>query len=274
MGENPLGKSIAIPAVYSPDILTPIRREENRQRLGIASGQLPFDGADIWNAWELSWLNGDGMPQVATARFVFPCDSENIIESKSLKLYLASFNQEKIPDQQQVTETVSRDLSRAAGTDVDVQLFGLSDLKTAFPELPAGRCLDEQTLRFDAYNVNADYLRMKSDAVITEEVLYTDLFRSNCPVTGQPDWATVTVSYRGRGLDHEGLLRYLVSYRLHNDYHENCVERIYLDIMQHCEPEELVVEANFLRRGGLDINPVRSSLTISAYEHYPRYLRQ
>jgi 7-cyano-7-deazaguanine reductase len=277
MKENPLGKAVAYPEHYDPGLLVPIARDENRLKLGIAPGKLPFEGADIWNAYELSWLDPKGLPQVARGRFIFPCDSSNLIESKSLKLYLNSLNQHKLADASAVAACVRQDLSQAAGADVNVMVQPFGGMQEVL-DAPTGTQLDAQDVECDRYDVDASLLQNAGAgaqfAALVDEVLYTDLFRSRCPMTGQPDWATVTICYQGPQIDHAALLRYLVSYRLHPDYHENCVERIYTDIMARCRPQSLSVEANFLRRGGLDINPVRASAKMMDYVLFPRYNRQ
>lgn len=277
MGMNPLGQQVAYPQAYDPGQLLPIPRAENRAQLGIGS-ELPFTGADVWNAFELSWLDLRGLPQVARGRFIFPCSSPNIIESKSLKLYLNSLNQHRFADRDAAVATIQADLSLAAGADVQVMVQPFKGMQELL-ETPDGTCLDTLDIACDHYEVTADLLRpaLASNALgaaEVEEVLFTDLFRSLCPVTGQPDWATIVICYQGAPIDHAALLRYLVSFREHRDYHENCVERIFCDLMQRCQPQSLSVEANFLRRGGLDINPVRASSDSVNYVLLPRYNRQ
>lgn len=277
MATNPLGQQVAYPGAYDPDQLLPIPRAENRAQLGIGS-DLPFTGADVWNAFELSWLDLRGLPQVARGRFIFPCTSPNLIESKSLKLYLNSLNQHRFADRDAAVATIQTDLSQVAGAAVQVMVQPFKGMQELL-EMPDGTCLDALEVACDRYEVDAALLRQQlaSSALgeaVVEEVLYTDLFRSLCPVTGQPDWATVVICYRGAPIDHAAVLRYLVSFREHRDYHENCVERIYCDLMQRCQPQSLSVEANFLRRGGLDINPVRASSDSINYVLLPRYNRQ
>lgn len=277
MGTNPLGQQVAYPKAYDPGQLLPIPRAENRAHLGIGS-ELPFTGADVWNAFELSWLDLRGLPQVARGRFIFPCTSPNLIESKSLKLYLNSLNQHRFADRDAAVATIQADLSQAAGAEVQVMVQPFKGMQELL-EMPDGTCLDTLDIACDHYETAAELLRpaLASNALgeaAVEEVVYTDLFRSLCPVTGQPDWATVVVCYHGAPIDHAALLRYLVSFREHRDYHENCVERIYCDILQRCRPQSLSVEANFLRRGGLDINPVRASSDSINYVLLPRYNRQ
>jgi 7-cyano-7-deazaguanine reductase len=272
-----LGLRVDYPQHYDPALLVPLTRADNRAGLGITSSALPFTGADIWNAYELSWLDAGGKPQVARGRFIFPCQSPALIESKSLKLYLNSLNQAAFTDITAVRQCLVQDLSAAAGTDVEVLLQDFSGMQEIL-EAPTGSCLDQLEIACDHYEVEPALLQLEASnapfAQLVDEVLYTDLFRSRCPITGQPDWASVTVCYQGSQIAHASLLRYLVSYRLHNDFHENCVERIFCDIQTRCRPQGLSVEANFLRRGGLDINPVRSSGTMMDYLLFPRYNRQ
>jgi 7-cyano-7-deazaguanine reductase len=273
----PLGKHSAYPEHYDPSLLAPIPRAENRRALGIKADALPFCGADIWNAFELSWLNLHGKPVVARGRFIFPCQSPNLVESKSLKLYLASLNQHAFADINAARDCIRQDLSTAAGADVEVLLQDFSGMQEML-DAPTGICLDQLAVACEQYEVDAGLLQLaQSDAAyeqLVDEVLYTDLFRSRCPITRQPDWATLTVCYQGPQIDQAGLLRYLVSYRQHNDFHENCVERIFCDITSRCRPQSLSVEANFLRRGGLDINPVRATSEMMDYVLFPRYNRQ
>lgn len=275
--ENPLGKAVPYPEAYDPGLLVPLARADNRRKLGIDPAALPFQGADVWNAYELSWLDAKGRPQVARGRFIFPCESQNLVESKSLKLYLNSLNQHRFDDIDAAAGCIRADLSQAAGAEVNVLVQPFAGMQEVL-DAPTGIQLDALEVDCDRYDVDPSLLRMAGDGkafdALVDEVLYTDLFRSRCPMTGQPDWATVTICYQGLQIDHGALLRYLVSYRLHHDYHENCVERIYLDLMDRCRPQSLSVEANFLRRGGLDINPVRASAEMMDYVLFPRYNRQ
>jgi len=277
MKENPLGRTVPYPEQYDPTLLVPLPRAENRDKLGIDGQQLPFCGADIWNAYELSWLDMDGFPQVARGRFIVPCSSPALIESKSLKLYLNSLNLQAFADAESLRQAIAVDLSTAAGAEVQVLVQPFRGMQEIL-EAPGGIALDTLAPACDSYQPDAGLLQVANAGGLFEElvdeVLYTDLFRSRCPLTGQPDWATVTICYRGARIDHVGLLRYLVSFRQHQDYHENCVERIYCDIQARCRPQTLSVEANFLRRGGLDINPVRASEEMMDYLLFPRYNRQ
>ncbi|MCD0503093.1 NADPH-dependent 7-cyano-7-deazaguanine reductase QueF [Bordetella petrii] len=257
LSDAPLGRPIAYPTQYDPGVLFPIARAHNRASLDLR-GALPFMGVDIWNAYELSWLDARGKPRVAMATFTVPADSPNIIESKSFKLYLNSYNQTRLDASEMVAERMAADLSAAAGAPVQVDLilperFGL----LAMAELP-GEYLDDLDVEIDTYAPDASLLRC-ADGGIAVETLASRLLKSNCPVTGQPDWASVQIRYRGRRLDRAALLRYLVSFRDHAEFHEHCVERIYTDIMAACRPEHLTVYARYTRRGGLDINPWRSN---------------
>lgn len=272
-----LGKQVDYPERYDPSVLVPIPRAENRQGLGITGDALPFVGADIWNAFELSWLDARGKPQVGRGRFIFPCTSPFLVESKSLKLYLNSLNQTKFDDISIVRDCIQRDLATVSGAAVEVLLQSFGGMQEML-EAPTGTSLDKLAVDCEHYEVEPALLQLENNdsafEQLVDEVVYSDLFRSRCPITGQPDWGTVTVCYKGPQISHAALLRYLVSYRLHNDFHENCVERMFCDIKQQCRPQSLSVEANFLRRGGLDINPVRASGEMMDYVLYPRYNRQ
>jgi len=256
---SPLGKSTIYADRYDPSLLFPIPREIKRAEIGVAE-PLPFHGVDIWNAYELSWLDVRGKPVVALAEFRVPAVSPNIIESKSLKLYLNGFAQERVNDAATLAATLTRDLSAAAGALVDVQLRDASAAAYAVADLD-GHLLDGQDIAIDHYGPpQADFLHADAGANPVVETLVSHLLRSNCPVTGQPDWGSVQIVYRGAPIAHAGLLRYLVSFRDHNEFHEQCVERIFVDLMQRCAPQQLSVYARYTRRGGLDINPFRSSM--------------
>ncbi|TDR47754.1 7-cyano-7-deazaguanine reductase [Tahibacter aquaticus] len=253
-----LGKSVAYRDDYDASLLFPIPRQAKRIELGLTA-DLPFHGVDVWNAYELSWLDLRGKPRVAMAEFRVPATSPNIIESKSFKLYLNTFAQTRMADAAAVADLLQRDLSAAAGAQVTVSLrSGGQVAAQGLAELD-GECLDELELDIADYDApRPDYLVAES-AWIAEETLVSHLLKSNCPVTGQPDWASVQVRYRGPRIDRAGLLRYLVSFRRHSDFHEQCVERIFTDLLRCCMPVELSVYARYTRRGGLDINPFRSS---------------
>lgn len=252
-----LGKPVAWPRAYDPSLLLPIARADTRAELGLGA-TLPFHGVDIWNAYELSWLDPRGKPKVAIAEFRVPADSPNLIESKSFKLYLGSLAQHRIESSDAVRTLLARDLTQAAGAPVSVVLTPAGGSASPFAPL-AGEVIDDLPLDFTHYGPpRPDFLVHADDGVIAEQ-LVSHLVRSNCPVTGQPDWASVQISYRGPRIDRAGLLRYLVSFRQHSEFHEQCVERIFVDLLTRCAPSELSVYARYTRRGGLDINPWRSN---------------
>ena len=256
---SPLGQPVAYRDTYAPELLFPIDRQLKRDELGIAAAALPFVGADLWNAYELSWLNLRGKPVVALARFEVPADSPRLVESKSLKLYLNAFNQSRFDSAEAVAATIRRDLSAAAGAPVVVEVAPLGASSARSFGLPAGACLDELDIDIDTYQPAPQFLRAGRAGEEVEETLYSHLLKSNCLVTGQPDWGMVAVRYRGAAIDRAGLLRYIVSFRGHNEFHEQCVERIFCDIMARCAPRDLLVWARYTRRGGLDINPWRAT---------------
>lgn len=257
--ESPLGKGSVHAEHYDSSLLFPIARAEQRRALGI-DGALPFVGVDIWNAYELSWLDPRGKPQVAIGEFRVPATSPNIIESKSLKLYLNSYNQTRIESVDAFRVRVSDDLSRAAGAPVAVAATRSEDFaQFASGELD-GESIDDLRIDIDAYGPpNADDLCVRANAETVSETLVSNLLKSNCPVTGQPDWASIQIAYNGAAIDRESLLRYLVSFRRHDDFHEQCAERIFRDISERCATTALSVYARYTRRGGLDINPWRSN---------------
>lgn len=251
-----LGQATPYCKTYDPGILFPIPRQEKRDELGFDGNSLPFQGLDIWTAFEVSWLNAKGKPVAAMAEFAFPADSPNLIESKSFKLYLNSFNGTRFNSQQEVEELWVKDLSAACGGEVQVALRGLNSDEMLIGQLP-GENLDELDIEVDTYQVKPELLTVEAEEV--EETLNSHLLKSNCLVTGQPDWGSIVIRYAGRRINHENLLRYLISFREHNEFHEQCVERVFIDIMRQCQPEKLTVYARYVRRGGLDINPYRSN---------------
>jgi 7-cyano-7-deazaguanine reductase len=270
--KSALGKHSDYVSVYTPSLLFPIPRIESRNALGISS-ELPFQGVDIWTSYELSWLNSKGKPVVAIAEFVFPINSTSIVESKSFKLYLNSYNQTVFKDFMDVTRTLEADLSGAVGATVMVTLMTLSQAAARGVGHFTGECLDELDVSVDCYRANADLLLTNPDHIVTESV-YSDLLKSNCPVTGQPDWASIYIQYRGAEINRGSLLKYIISFRDHQGFHESCVERIFLDLQERCKPELLTVYARYTRRGGLDINPSRSSLGASFSADSVRLVRQ
>ncbi len=258
MSRNPLGRDTEYPSSYDPGLLFPISRAENRQDIGVTGLALPFRGYDLWRAYEISWLDLRGKPVVAAGEILVPADSPCMVESKSFKLYLNSLNQKSFDSPAAVQQLITDDLARVVQARCLVQLYlphVFSQLSCAEPE---GVSLDDLSLDIDVYQPDPSLLRVDAGCV-RAETLHSNLFRSNCPVTGQPDWGTAFIRYKGSAIDHGSLLKYLVSYRHHNGFHEDCVERIYVDLMQLMNPEHLSVAINFLRRGGLEINPVRSS---------------
>jgi 7-cyano-7-deazaguanine reductase len=260
--KNPLGQATVYPDQYSPDLLYAIARIDARSALGLDAG-LPFHGTDIWNAWELTWLDNGGLPQVATAEISVAADSVNLIESKSLKLYLGSFAMSRYKSDADLAAVIARDLTTCAGADVDAIIRRPSSSASgAVARLP-GHCIDGMPVNCDTYAVTPELLSADAGELVAED-LHSDLLRSLCPVTGQPDIGSVLVSYRGPRIDREGLLRYIVSYRQHQDFHEACVERMFMDIRERCGVEQLSVYARYQRRGGIDINPFRSNFEAAA----------
>jgi len=243
---------------HNPARLYPIPRAGKRREIDLDPAKLIFYGFDCWNHYEVSWLNTKGKPVVAVAVINYDCHSPCIIESKSLKLYFNSLNNSVFDNVHVVEALVQKDLSLCIDSAVTVQIVPLAHFKneaiaTAFD----GICLDNLDIECSVYHVKSDFL--ECSAPVVEEVLYSDLLKSNCLVTNQPDWGSVQISYRGRRIHHEGLLKYLVSFRNHNEFHEQCIERIFNDILTHCQPEALTVKGRYTRRGGLDINPCRST---------------
>jgi 7-cyano-7-deazaguanine reductase len=254
--DSPLGHATTYGERYDAGLLFAVDRKPLRDELGIGD-PLPFRGVDRWNAYELSWLDNAGRPQIAIASFDVPADSPRIVESKSVKLYLTAFNLSRFDDAEAVGATIARDISGATGGNVTVTLVAPDRFGALAIGEPHGESLDDIALGFDDFAPNADALACSTD--VADEALFTRLFRSVCPVTAQPDYATVEIAYRGPRLDRAGLLRYLVSFRRHAGFHEHCVERIFVDVWRRCAPRALAVHARFTRRGGIDINPFRTS---------------
>lgn len=251
-----LGKKSDYESTYNPNKLFPIPRSIKRNEISIPS-KLPFTGYDIWNHYEVSWLNAKGKPQVALAEIIYSCESPNIIESKSMKLYFNTLNNTRFESAAHVINTVSKDLSEAVNDTVHIELFPIDANKgILFSELE-GILLDDLDVSFDNYKIDKNFLSI-SDEIVTETIC-SNLLKSNCLVTLQPDWGSIQIKYTGFKINHEGLLKYIVSFRNHNEFHEQCIERIFMDITNMCKPKELVVYGRYTRRGGLDINPIRSS---------------
>lgn len=258
MGLLPLGQKTDYVSHYDASLLFPIARVEKWREMSLQADALPFFGEDIWNAYEVSWLDTHGKPMVRIIEFRFPYNSPNIIESKSFKLYLNSFNQTKFDSCEAVTSVLQKDLSIAAQAEVSVVIRTLEAMETLIIQTPH-YCIDDLPITVSTYQPEANFLSVSQEKEWVEELLVSHLLRSNCPVTNQPDWGSVFIEYQGPQIEHEGLLKYLISFREHTDFHEQCVERIFMDIMSLCHPKELTVYARYVRRGGLDINPYRST---------------
>lgn len=264
-----LGKASEYIDHYSPQLLQSVPRSLNREELGIVQQQ-PFSGVDIWNGYELSWLNPKGKPCVALLQARVPASSPNLIESKSFKLYLNSFNQSQIQDTEKLQQILSQDLGRCAGARVEVKLFSLDDIQAFQIHSSDGELLDHLDIEIDQYHPQPGILKCGDNMVQRHHISH--LLKSNCLITQQPDWGSVSIRYQGREIFAESLLRYLITFRQHNEFHEQCVERIFCDIMHHCQPEKLSVYARYTRRGGLDISPFRSNF--EANPQFERLIRQ
>ncbi|QNP47962.1 NADPH-dependent 7-cyano-7-deazaguanine reductase QueF [Diaphorobacter aerolatus] len=274
--QSPLGKASAYADQYDATLLFPIARETKRKEIGIVDAAAPpFFGADLWTAYEVSWLNARGKPQVALAHFTIPCESPNIVESKSFKLYLNSFNNSRFSSIEEVRDAIRADVSEAVwrGSDtprtIGVKLVPAENFEQEKMGELQGLLLDRLDIECDRYTPDPTLLTARHDETPVSEELVSHLLKSNCLVTGQPDWGSVQISYSGAQIDQEGLLKYLISFRNHNEFHEQCVERIFMDIWSRCKPIKLSVYARYTRRGGLDINPLRTS----APQALPRNLR-
>jgi 7-cyano-7-deazaguanine reductase len=262
--DSPLGKATRYAENYDPSLLYTVERAPQREAIGLGSS-LPFEGADAWTAWEASWLDGDGKPQVAVVRFDVPATSPGIVESKSVKLYFTALNQTRFANAGDYRATLARDLSAATGAEVGVRLVAPVDYALLARDEPPGESLDALPLRDHHDAPRAEQLAVGGAHVA--QTLVTRLFRSVCPVTGQPDYATVQVAYRGARIDRESLLAYLCAFRRHPGFHEHCVERIFADIARACAPDALGVVARFSRRGGIDINPWRRMGDVTLATH-------
>jgi len=254
---NPLGNATQYPTEFDAGLLFKISRDDSRSNLGITQS-LPFSGYDRWAAYELSWLNAKGKPLVRVAEFVIDAKSPCIVESKSFKLYLNSYNQTVFDSEQAVIEQLVKDLSAGFGVTVSVALFSLDDISANLKiEGVNGECVDDQDIEIDCYKPRASLLKTRENTV-DKHLVYSHLLKTNCPITDQPDWATIYIEYSGKEIEPASLLQYIVSFRQHQGYHENCVEQIFCDIKQYCQVDKLTVYARYTRRGGLDINPLRT----------------
>jgi len=269
---SPLGQKTTYISEYDASLLFPIPRSESRKELGLENN-LPFYGVDVWTGYELSWLNAKGKPEVAVVEFSIPFDSPFIIESKSFKLYLNSLNQTRFSSWDSVEELLIKDLSSVAGAKIAVCLYGLRQgVALNIDSIAEASCIDDLDVVVEHYHPAPDIL-ISDKTTRVSEYLCSNLLKSNCPVTGQPDWASLFIEYSGAKINQEALLRYVISFREHQDFHEHCVERIFVDVLNRCKPEHLSVYARYTRRGGLDINPFRST-DKNAVPKVGRLLRQ
>jgi len=256
--DSQLGKRTSYDQSYNPELLYQVSRKGKRDEIGVDQNNLPFTGFDCWNHYEVSWLNAKGKPIVGIAEIYYDCDSLYIVESKSLKLYFNSLNNTKFESVDEVVQVIQNDLEKVIDKEVQVIINDLNllrniEIKPTFD----GQCIDTLDVACDTYLVQPSYL--STNETIIEETLYSELLKSNCLITSQPDWGSVQIAYKGKAINREGLLKYIVSFRNHNEFHEQCIERIFMDILQHCKPESLTVYGRYTRRGGLDINPYRST---------------
>ncbi|MBL4820355.1 MAG: NADPH-dependent 7-cyano-7-deazaguanine reductase QueF [Gammaproteobacteria bacterium] len=272
MDKNPLGEKPNFPDKYDPDILYPIPRWPSRSLLDIDK-KVPLHGFDFWRAYELSWLNAVGKPEVGVGELFFDARSENLVESKSLKLYLNSLNNERFASSQEFAARIASDLTGVTRSEVEVIVKSCTDESLLTLDKPPGTCLDQHEVEISTYLPDASLLQ-SGEQELNSVSLFSDLFRSNCPITGQPDWATFMIEYSGVEIDENSLLAYICSFRQHQGYHEECVELIFRDIMMHCHPTDLIVGLNYTRRGGLDINSFRSNNHISPDQLSFRLARQ
>jgi 7-cyano-7-deazaguanine reductase len=270
-----LGKVSTYQTEYDASLIFPIPRQTKRDEIGVLAGvALPFFGMDWWNAYEVSWLNLRGKPQVAIVSVMAPADSPNIVESKSFKLYLNSFNQTKLAGVDALRCLLQADLSAGFGAPVQVSITTQDQFNLCAMQDFDGILLDRLDIEVDRYTPDPDLLKADHSTPAVEETLISHLLKSNCLVTGQPDWGSVQITYVGAPIDQEGLLRYLIGFRNHNEFHEQCVERIFVDIQRLCKPQKLSVYARYTRRGGLDINPWRTNFSTGKMPSNARLARQ
>jgi 7-cyano-7-deazaguanine reductase len=253
---SPLGKHSSYEAVYNPDLLFTISREKKRNEIGVQD-PAPFRGMDIWNAYEISWLDNWGKPHQAIGEITIDAHTENLVESKSLKLYLNSFNFTPFDSVNDVCRRIESDLAKILKGEVKVKLFSLDDPYMAKVAPLEGQCIDDLPVKITSYHPRPDFLETESEVV--HETLVSHCLKSNCLVTHQPDWGSVQIYYQGKKIKPEGLLKYIVSFRDHNEFHEQCIERIFMDILCQCQPHRLAVYGRYTRRGGIDINPFRTN---------------
>lgn len=269
-----LGRQSAYISNYTPELLFPIPRQDKRHEIGLSSGtSLPFFGYDIWNHYEVSWLNSKGKPMVALVQIIYDCRSPFIIESKSMKLYFNSFNQTKIQDIHDLKRMITHDISQNIQAPAEVHLFLLNE-SCCLQHIQAlkATCIDDLDISCSEYVVNPKILKTHPKTVT--ENLYSNLLKSNCLVTLQPDWGSIEIQYTGPQIDKASLLRYIVSFRNHNEFHEQCIERIFVDLLNYCTPQDLTVIGRYTRRGGLDINPIRSTNLELKLNPHLRLIRQ
>jgi len=259
-----LGKTTNYTGEYNAKLLQAVPRSLNRNDLSIDKNTLPFNGEDVWYGYEISWLNTKGKPVVAVAEFKFPCTSPNLIESKSFKLYLNSFNQTSFASMQAVETQIQEDLSNVSAAPAQVNLFKVTQCAELVIQPQNATCIDDIDITVNQYQLTPELLTIEINDAAVSESLVSHLLKSNCLITNQPDWASIYIDYKGKKINHSALLQYLVSFRQHNEFHEQCVERIFCDIQKYCQPEELTVYARYTRRGGLDINPFRTTTTNKA----------
>lgn len=256
IAKSPLGSTTtSYNHTYDNGLLYPIKRSK------LPSGT-KSNGFDVWNCYEMSWLNAKGKPEVRIMQFIVPCNSANIVESKSVKLYLNSFSNTSFDGENIVLRTIEEDIGKQVGADIEVRLFKLDQFKDTNLTTFDGKLLDDLDVKADLLDLSPKLLKLAHEDQIVTEVLYSNLLKSNCPVTNQPDWASIQISYTGSKIDHESLLLYIISFRNHNEFHEQCAERIFSDIMNLASPSELTVQAKYTRRGGIDINPIRSTIDL------------
>jgi len=260
-----LGKPTDYCSEYNPELLQEVPRSLNRDGLGIVANNLAFKGEDVWYGYELSWLNSKGKPVVAVAEFRFDCTSPNIVESKSFKLYLNSFNQSRFDSMDDVQNLLIKDLSLTSGCDAQVTLFPVDQCSPLAIANITAECIDEIDVEISGYDIDPSLLSLTTEKkLVNNQELVSHLLKSNCLITNQPDWASIYITYSGNEIDKASLLKYLISFRQHNEFHEQCVERVFTDIQKICNPTLLTVYARYTRRGGLDINPFRTTENIAA----------